>query len=338
MSNDAQDFLAKNIELRLLDDEMPVIRRIRELSTQQYFTSWMQLEIAALSRLLELGSITADALWQLVLSRHGIAPGVRYDDVEDSPNGQKPLTECQLVWAHLTALCQDQELEPVPPLPTPYSVVTEAMAVVREQALDFCVHGINLLYERFGPNEQGILDRLARDPRHDIEYYLAAQWLGGLYAVGATLHGRGSFGLEDQPVYALKALVEALKRSIADYKEVRAAGADAALGNELFGRVRFWWMVTKGYTYDMLNTQRGQNVVAMLLKHPKLVADLEEALKDGLDVGDVNASTSMIPQWGNPIDRALNRTIALTSMRVLLDQLTAQLASALKEINQIPRR
>lgn len=333
--------------LRLPEDQMPLVRRIVGLSVHSCFTAWMKIEIASIAILMQAGTVTPMALWQLVLTHYNVAPSVTRQDDNDSGLLAKPLADMALVWEHLTALCAGQPLAPIQTLPEQHDEETPTALTFRDQALDFYTDGLKLLWQRCAINVGDFLGRLEQyprhdlehDPRHQIEHYLAVQWFGGPMAVGAALHGRllagGSFGLNDEPVYVLKALVMALKQNLADHEDVRTADADSVQRRELLGRVYFWWTLVKGYTYDMVRTQQGRNVVAMLVKHPELVADLKAVLTQGLVV----SGKAPIPMWGGGrSDCLLNEAVAQTPIATLIDKLTEQLVSAQAEISQVPRR
>jgi hypothetical protein len=91
--------------------------RIKELTTQQ-----MLVETAAIAELLGAASLTAGQVWKLVLAQYNISPTVSSTPDPDGDSNwlTQPLADRARVWEHLTALCTDQELSPVPALPGPY--------------------------------------------------------------------------------------------------------------------------------------------------------------------------------------------------------------------------
>lgn len=324
--------------LQCPENQVPLVGRIRMLSTQQCTASWMMTEIAAIAILLKEGRITAGTLWQLVLKRYNIASSVSSTPrPDDDPQGlTQPLAERALVWEHLTALCSGHELASVPALLGPYDEETAETVALRDQVLDFHARSLNLLRSRFGAGlgVEDFLGRLGHGMRHDIEHYLAIQWLGGSFAVGASLHGLplsgGSFGLDEQPVYVIKALVEALKRDIAELQDANIIDSESVLSREALGRAHFWWMLLKGYTYDMVRTHQGRIVVAMLAEYPDLVEDLKRVLALGLELS--NSGKGMTPEWGSGrSDCVLQNTIAETPTSQLIERLDARVEHARKE-------
>jgi hypothetical protein len=313
-------------------NQTALIRRLKELSTHEYTTAWMLVESAAIAALLEEGVISAGQVWQLVLPRYGIAPSVSSTpDPANEPGWLiPPLSDRALVWEHLTALCTDQELAPVPAPPGPHDHddTPEVLALLG-QALEFHATSLDFLYKRFGVPASGrdLLGRLGYDLRHDIEQHLAVQWFGGAYAVGASLHALplpgGAFGTKDQPVYVLKALVEVLKRDIADYEDARLIDQDSTSSRELLGRIQLWWGLVKGYTYDMIGTHQGRIVVAMLVRHPELVEDLKAVLVQGRDL--TSPDLPVTPTWGHRTDCLLGQEIAEIPTSELIELLDARL-------------
>lgn len=314
------------------EDHERLFERIHDLAAQQYMVVWMQLEIAAIASLLKEGAITAADLWRLVQTHYNIAPSVMPDFENDSGWLTQPLANAGLVWEHLTTLCAGQELKPVPALPQVYDDETSETLTLRDQALNFYAAGLNRLWERFSPEAEDFLDRLAHDPRHVIEHHLAVQWLGGPFAVGATLYGDrlvgGSFGYrESQPVYVLKAFVGALKRDIADYQESRSADADSAQVGEILGRVYFWATIVKGYVYNMVHAYQGVSVIAMLVEHPALVEDLRAVLLQAPELLNPN-SDLLVPNWSmGRTDSDLNHRIRMMPVAELVELLDKRLAS-----------
>ncbi len=313
------------------DDQQPLLRRIKDLSTQQYTTQWMQVEVAAIATLLEDGDIAAGQVWQLTLPHYNIAPSV--SSTPNPYNGPdwlaRPLADRALVWDHLTVLCAAQEVTMVPALPGPYDDRTPETDVLVAQAFDFLTRGLNLFADRDIVSGVTVLGQFEHRLRHDIKHHLAVQWFGGMHAVGASLHALplpgGSFGLDDQPVYVLKALVEVLKRDIADYEDASLVDQGSFLSRELLGRIQLWWGLIKGYTYDMVHTYQGKIVVAMLVKYPSLTDDLRTVLAQGLELG--NSGQPVTPAWGCRGDCEMQWEIAETATANLVEQLDERLVT-----------
>lgn len=311
-------------------DQLPLVLRIQELSSQRCTTAWMLTETAAISLLLAEGGITAGRVWELVRARYNIASCVSSTlDPEDDPDWlARPLADRALVWSHLGALCAGLEVPPVPALPGPYDDqdTPEATALIA-QTVDFLAGGLNLLAKQDQVDGGRLLEHFEHELRHGVEHQLAVRWFGGMCAIGASLHGLplpgGSFGLKDQPVYVLKALVEVLKRDIAEYETASCNEQDdPRVGQELLGRIELWWSFVKGYTCDMVDTHQGTIVVAMLVDHPALVEDLKAVLMRGLEL--MNSGTR-IPEWSGRIDCDTDRRVAEMPTDTLIGKLDTRL-------------
>lgn len=281
----------------------PLFCRLRELSTAQYLTIWMKAEIAALSRLLETGSIAARQVWEDIEREHDpIEHMLRFADPDYSSDWiAQPLADLEQVWEDLTALCTGQEPSELPRLGVEY--LGEASGLT-EQILIFLARSLSTVHEenRFWAEE--FVAKLTSGLRRSINDMLGTEWFNSIYAIGASLHAQrcpgGNFGVDGQSVYALKALIKALQYTIADYTST-SINENSALRSELRGRVHFWRGLLKGFTYDMVHTQE-DSVAAKLLDLPEIVADLKAALTQSSDVLSTDEPT--MPEWSPPTSGA----------------------------------
>lgn len=303
----------------------PLNRRIGELAARRHLSAWMLAEIASISALINEGSITAEDVWQIILSHANISSYVEAPDPSNLGESDwliQQLTDRAVVWQHLAALCAGEEIERLPEMPGPYDDHNTPEAVAtRDELLRFYTDGLNLLERRFGGalNGQDVLDLLGHELRHSIEHHLAVQWLGSPYVIGASLHalpttGAGGFGIDDQGVYLLKSWVGDLLADLRTYNEMQVSqvNREDAKVRETLGRIELKWMMLKGFVYSMLSTTQGRNLPAMLVSRLDLVRELERALVDGLTA--LQPKHPQTPQWGGigPCEIETTPTLDLT--------------------------
>jgi hypothetical protein len=315
------------------DDVLRLTTRIKDLSTQPYITSWMMAEIAAIAELLSSHTISAGQVWQFLLTHYNISPRVSSTPTAyDDPGWLiQPLADRALIWDHLTALCANQELPPVPSLPGPYDDHDEEATALIEQTLAFLTRGLNLLESRCHISGAMVVAHLEYELRHDIEQDLAIQWLDSPFAIGATLFNRpltgsGGFGMHGQSLYFLKALVGTLNHELAYFSGKTSIASTTGSANEARGRVQLWWMLLKGYVYAMLDTELGLSVPAMMLEHPELIADLKQVLLRALNVLQKTDAQST-PSWGGSSACVLGILVETTPTGDLIAKLDTRLAA-----------